>query len=609
MRRRFRPKLGQTFAEAVSFVRRPRARVRQSHVSLASLWQEGLLLGRATPPPKFISIARMVPLYLFFFLGFVVLVARLFLLQVMKGEENLVAASENRIRFLSIHAPRGEIFDRNGACLAQNKPGFRLVQDREGKRSIKFLSYEEALAWEASEHSLLDSLEIDFRRSYPKGEILAHILGFVGEISSEELKYLEFANYKLGDQIGKMGIEKIYEDFLSGVDGRELIEIDAKGIKKRVLGKEEPKRGLSTFLTLDSDLSEKMFFALKEGLEKSGSWAGTAIAQDPNDGQILGMVSFPTFNSNYFAASDSEKISSILKNPLSPLVNRATVGLYPPGSIFKIVTAAAGLTTGKIDKDTKILDTGILYLGSYSFANWYYTARGKTEGLLDLVGAIKRSNDIFFYQVGRTVGEEILGKFASLFGLGKKTGIDLSFEEAGLVPDPKWKETEKKIPWYPGDTLHMAIGQGDILVTPLQISNMVAAVANGGVLYKPKLLLKIIDHQGEEVVKFEPETLTKQLVSLEHIGLIREGMRQACQQGGTGWPFFDFELSVACKTGTAEFGPSASSGQVQTHAWFTVYAPAEDPKIVVTVLIEGGGEGADVAAPVAREILEYWFNR
>ena len=312
------------------------------------------------------------------------------------------------------------------------------------------------------------------------------------------------------------------------------------------------------------------------------------------------MVSLPSFDPNLFNR-ESVQLQELLSNPLSPLLNRATAGLYPPGSIFKIVSAAAGLQTGKIDKNTKFEDTGVMFLGPYSFANWYFTCCGKKEGFLDLVKAIKRSNDIFFYKLGQLVGPESLAKFAHLFGLGEKTGIDLPFEEKGLIPTPSWKKERGEV-WVPGNTLHLAIGQGDILVTPLQISNMICAVANGGTLYKPYLGMKI-EGEGENL-QFPPKIVRKDFLDRENLELIRQGMREACLEGGTGWPFFDFPISVGCKTGTAEFGDPKG----RTHAWFTVFAPFENPEIVVTVLVEGGGEGSSVAAPIAKEILEYWFK-
>jgi len=477
--------------------------------------------------------------------------------------------------------------------LAKNKPGFRLLEED----SVKILDYEEALSLEVKNKTL----EVDSIRFYPEGEVFAHILGYTSEISNRQLSLPEFSHYKIGDRLGRGGVEEVFERNLRGVDGEKLVEVDALGKELEVVGERKPKSGSNLFLTIDSDLQKVMYSALKVGLKKAQSSAGVVIAQDPKNGQILGMVSLPSFDPNLFSR-ESVQLQELLSNPLSPLLNRATAGLYPPGSIFKIVSAAAGLQTGKIDKNTKFEDTGVMFLGPYSFANWYFTCCGKKEGFLDLVKALKRSNDIFFYKVGQLVGPENLAKFAHLFGLGEKTGIDLPFEEKGLIPTPSWKKERGEV-WVPGNTLHLAIGQGDILVTPLQISNMICAVANGGTLYKPYLGMKI-EGEGENL-QFPPQIIRKDFLDRENLELIRQGMREACLEGGTGWPFFDFPISVGCKTGTAEFGDPKG----RTHAWFTVFAPFENPEIVVTVLVEEGGEGSSVAAPIAKEILEYWFNR
>lgn len=596
---RFRKKFsgGKAFPEGVNLFIKRKSRLGKEDLREASLWQEGFLSKRLGLRNGFLQkqVFLLFPVFVFCFL---ILFFRLFSLQVVRGEENLKRSQENRVRLLTVHAPRGSIFDRNGRTLAKNTPGFRMTQDTEKGKVSRFLDYDKALSLETKDVLL----EIDSIRSYPEGEVFAHVLGYTSEISRDELSLPEFFNYKIGDRVGRAGVEETFEKYLRGRDGREIVEIDASGHQLQVLGKEEPKSGLGLYLTIDGDLQKVMYSSLKVGLEKARSQAGVAIAQDPNNGQVLGLVSLPSFDPNLFT-KERQGLAGLFANPFSPLLNRATAGLYPPGSVFKIVTSAAGLLTGKIDENTKFEDTGILYLGPYSFANWYFTSYGKKEGFLNLVKAIKRSNDIFFYKVGRLVGEEKLAEFARLFGLGEKTGVDLPTEEAGLVPTPSWKEEKIGLPWYPGDTLHMAIGQGSILTTPLQVSNMVCAVANGGTLFRP-FLGKKAEGEGKSF-QFQPQVIRENLIGERSLELIREGMRQACLPGGTGWPFFDFKPEVGCKTGTAEFGDPGG----KTHAWFTVFAPFENPEIVVTVLVEGGGEGSSVAAPIAKEILKYWFGR
>lgn len=592
-RRKKKFSIGKAFSEGVNLFIRKESKSKKEDLQNASLWQEGFLdkkLGTETNPLKK-KVFLLWPLVIACFL---ILFFRLFFLQILRGEENLKRSQENRIKLLTIHAPRGMIFDRNGKILATNVPGFRLIEEEK----ISFMDYETALSLEPKGVFL----EVDAIRSYPENELFAHALGYISEISKEELSLPEFLTYKLGDRIGRTGIEETFEKYLRGRNGRMIVEVDALGHELQVLGEEKPKSGLNLYLTIDADLQKVAYSSLKVGLEKADSSAGAVVVQNPSNGQVLSLVSLPSFDPNLFTRGKAG-VTSIFSNPLSPLLNRVTAGLYPPGSVFKIVTSTAGLLTGKINKNTRFEDTGIMYLGPYSFANWYFTSYGKKEGLVDLVKAIKRSNDIFFYKVGQLVGEEKLAEFARLFGLGEKTGIDLPFEKAGLVPTSAWKEKEMGLPWYPGDTLHMAVGQGNVLTTPLQVSNMTSVVANGGVLYKPFLGLRV--ENGEQDSVFGPRIIRENLAGKEDLGLIREGMRQACADGGTGWPFFDFSPEVGCKTGTAEFGDP----QDKTHAWFTVFAPFENPEIVVTVLVEGGGEGSSVAAPIAKEILGYWFNR
>lgn len=577
--------LNRIFWEEIKYFRCRQSRLDQWAEFTARQWQERL---------SFDFTGRVSFLFLILFFSFFLLLSRLFFLQIVEGGKNWQKSQENRIRLLVTHAPRGIIYDRKGKILARNKPGFRLS----GEDSVRLLDYDEALSLAVKDKIL----EVDPLRDYPEGEIFAHILGYTSEISRNELALPEFAGYRMGDRIGRLGVEETFEKYLRGREGKKLVEVDALGREVAVVGEEKPESGAKLFLTIDADLQKVMYSALKVGLEKADASAGVVIAEDPKNGQILGLVSLPSFDPNLFSKG-SYRLTELFSNPSAPLLNRATRGLYPPGSVFKMVTALAGLSSGQIDRKTKFEDTGVVYLGSFRFANWYYTFYGKTEGFLDIVGAIRRSNDIFFYKVGQLVGPDIIAKVAHLFGLGEKTGIDLPREEEGLVPTPVWKRKHKKEDWFPGNTLHLAIGQGDILTTPLQISNLVSAIANGGVLFRPYVGMRI-EGKREKIV-FKPQIWRRNFLKREHLELIREGMREACQRGGTGWPFFDFPVPVGCKTGTAEFG----SLQKKTHAWFTVFAPFSQPEIVITVLVEGGGEGSSVAAPIAKEILKYWFAR
>lgn len=519
--------------------------------------------------------------------AFFVIFLRLFHLQIFMGEENRQLAEGNRIQIKLIHAPRGIIFDRNGQILAQNEPGFRLRQKVDTKVQTKYLTREEALKMEISQGSGFSNLEIDNIRKYPKGVETAHILGYVGEISEEELKKTQLKNYHPGDKIGRSGIEGAYERVLKGQDGGEVIEVDAEGLPLRALRTTDPVPGQNLHLTIDANLQEVVFNSLKQATTKSRSCCAAALVSDPRTGEILSLVSLPSF--------DPENVENFLNEPSSPMLNRAIAGLYPPGSIFKIASALAGLTSGKIKPTTSFEDTGVIYLGPYSFANWYFTQYGKVEGVVDLVKALKRSNDTYFYRLAQIVGEKALAEVAKMVGLGKHSGIDIPGEEAGLVPDNEWKVKNLGEIWFPGDTLHLAIGQGFLNVTPLQINNLISLVAAEGSQYTPHLMKKIAD---------KVSTSGKNVFKEEDLKVVKRGLMEVTREGGTAWPFFNFPIESGGKTGTAEFGDPKG----RTHAWYSAFAPSNDPKIAVTVLIEGGGEGSSVASPVVKEIMRWYFS-
>ena len=408
-------------------------------------------------------------------------------------------------------------------------------------------------------------------REYIFGKALAHVLGHVGEISQFE-----------GDTVGKVGLEKEYDAVLSGQDGALLVEKDAEGKLVREVGRKDPVAGESLELTVDVSLQQKAFQVLAGRL-------GAVIASDSQTGEILALVSGPAFDPN--------KVEEALADSKLPLFDRATSGEYPPGSVFKVVTATAGLEEGRVNESTQIEDTGEIVIGDFRYGNWYYDQYGRKEGLLNIVRAIARSNDIFFYKMGEALGITALSDWAKYFGVGRAVGIDLPGEANGLMPDPDWKQKYIGESWYLGDTYISAIGQGNILMTPLQVNQMMSIVASGGRWCRPHLV--------------KSETNCQKLdISNKTIATVTEGLKQVTETGGTAWPFFDFTVDgerilVAGKTGTAEYGDPDD----KTHAWFTAFAPADEPAIVVTVLLEGAGEGSNEAAPVAKELLAEWFRR
>ena len=571
-------------------------------------------------PKNYTIRAYLLPLLLFIVVA--ILLGRLFFLQAIRGIYYRYLADSNRIRTIIVNAPRGIIFDRNGIPLVFNIPGFRQTPPAGGGKT-RIIDNTEALSLIAQGKK---DLEVDSLRSYPYKEILAHTLGYIGEVSEEELKKPKFKDYKPGEILGKIGIEEKYERNLRGINGRRLVEIDNVGKIIRKLGQTDPIPGQNITLTIDIELQKAVYSAM-EGVEK-----GAAIVSSQR-GEILALVSKPSFDPNLFTLSKSHtaqpnspyrSVEEVLKDEENqPLVNRAIAGQYPPGSTFKLIVAASGLESNIIDEHFQVEDTGILKIREFSFANWYFTKYGKTEGLVNIVKAIKRSNDIFFYKVSEKIGVDKISKIAEKFGVGQTLGIDLVGEAKGILPTTFWKKKVIGDTWFLGDTYHFGIGQGYILATPLQVNVWTSAIANGGILYKPH----IFKNPKSQIPN--PKFLSDKTVSL-----IRQGMVESCSPGGVAWPLFEFrvknselridgknflevkegsisaqlkdqrEIVIACKTGTAEHGGE----KTLPHAWITVFAPAYDPQIVVTVLVEESGEGSNVAAPIAKEILEYYFT-
>lgn len=555
-------------------------------------------------------------LLLFLFIGLGLLAARLFWMQIIQGSHYRNLSDSNRIRTAIIHAPRGVIFDRNKKPLVYNVPGFRETVN--GK--TRLIDQKEAIALLAKGDT---HLEVDSLRNYPYKDAFAHVIGYIGQISQDDLKRPEMKEYRSGDVIGQMGIEQSYESLLKGLDGESLYEVDATGKPLRRLGQTDPIPGQNITLTLDADLQNKVFEAMKD-VKK-----GAAIVSTPQ-GEILALVSKPSFDPNMFTmgkhynpnSSDTyQKVEDVLLDGTNqPLLNRAISGVYPPGSTYKLVVAAAALEDKVIDSQFTVEDTGILHVGDFSFANWYFTSNGKTEGAVDVVKAIKRSNDIFFYKIGQMVGVDRLSDFSRKFGLGHVLGIDLRGEAAGLVPTKEWKQKVIGDKWYLGDDYHLGIGQGYLLTTPLQVNAWTQAIANEGVLYVPHLLKNIAPHK-----------VADSLLNASNFSLIREGMIEACSPTGVAWPLFDFKVenpnlpingkditevqnasnsamrhvSIACKTGTAQHGDE----KTEPHSWITLFAPAYNPQIVVTVLAEDSGEGSNVAGPISKKILDAYFGK
>ena len=389
------------------------------------------------------------------------------------------------------------------------------------------------------------------------------------------------------EEIGRGGIEESMDCSLRGLDGRRLIEVDAKGKYMRELGRDEPTSGADVTLSIDAYWQEKIFEMVKDK-------RAVVIISNPKDGKIITMVSSPSINSNYFSyEKDDNIINSYLKDTENlPMLNRAISGRYHPGSVFKLTMATAGLESGVIDTHTTYEDTGVIKVGDYSYNNWLWTKKGAVDGMVDIVKGLQRSNDIFFYRLGENLGVDRIKLWANKFGFGSKTGVELPGEIEGIVPDDAWKIKNKGERWFLGNTYHLSIGQGDLGVTPLQVNQMTNVVANNG----KKCKMSVINNSKVECTDLK--------IKKETIATIKEGMKRACKTGGTAWPLFNFKTEIACKTGTAEVG----DGSKDTHAWLTAFAPLNDPEISITVMVERGGEGSDVAAPIVGDILKEWFE-
>lgn len=533
----------------------------------------------------------------FFYAGavfiFLVFLARLFVLTVVDGNENRLLAEGNRIKLLELEAPRGPIVDRYGSVLAESKTIYFLTKgdsEREIEEGEVRQLEDAGLAGEYFEGEE-GKVERRVQRKYMLGEAASHVLGYTSVVQEEEKEKepkLSTINAR-----GRLGIENSYEQFLGGKVGKRLIEVDVVGSNVSVLGEEDPIVGRRMHTTLDAGLQAKAYEVLKKYAEESGGKRGALIAQNPNTGEVLALVSYPSF--------DPTDIGRAVTKGDNPFFNRAVQGNYPPGSVFKITSALAGLESGQIDANWEVDDVGAFELGGERFSNWYFNQYGKTEGLVKIEKALARSNDTYFYKMGEKIGLNALRKTAIALGFGQKTGIDLPDEALGLVPDGVWKQASIGDDWYLGDTMHLTIGQGYMLTTPIQINGMTTYVASGK-LTKPYIVWKIDSGVDAGEISFGSTVLGENVASGQNLQIVRDGMKKACETGGTGAPFFRATYKVACKTGTAE----ETGGK--PHAWFTVFAPVENPQIALTVLVERGGEGSAVAAPVAREVLDWWME-
>ena len=576
---------------------------------------------------------------LFLLLIFVILFGKLFYLQFIKGNEFRTMAEGNRLRLEQVTPARGIIFDRFGVSLVENMATFTLflsnnelkVHPEQTEPTINLfkeigleekvieeiiargsylpvpvkenLPYQEAIDLLIKIKDLSGlKVEIDQQRNYKENMALAHLLGYTSRINQEEKDYYLDLGYLLTEKVGRLGIEGYYQEELRGVPGRQQIEVDSLGREMKIIAEEESRNGKDIFLSIDAGLQEKIYQTLKSRVPyKAG-----AVALDPNSGKVRAFVSWPTFDNNEFSQGISvEDYQSLIDNPFKPLFNRLIAGEYPSGSTIKLIMGLAGLEEGLITRNTSFYSTGGIWYDKWFFPDWKAGGHGYTN----IIKAIAESVNTYFYYLALEEFEDKKGMgldkmlyYFDKFGLGSSLGIDLEGEKEGFLPTKEWKEETKGEVWYPGDTLHLAIGQGDILVTPLQVAGFTSAVANGGTLYKTQLLDKIVDSSTGESFNVESDIISQNLASTSNIEIIRNGMKEAVTNGSARG-IYEIGAQAAGKTGTAQVG-----GNKAPHAWFTGFIPYDNPQLVLTVLVENGGDGSEAAVPIARDILS-WYSQ
>lgn len=567
---------------------------------------------------------------------FLVLIARLVWLQLFQGDYYNSLAEGNRLRAIPLAAMRGVMYDRNGQILVGSRPSFMVtyvptqgkMTDEEANKLSRLLNMpadkilEKAgkvknsyvptvLAQDLTpdvvtkveeRRNELPGISVDVQpiRYYPYDMMAAQVFGYVGQIDEDDMERLKGEDGVSNvTQIGRAGLESYYDDVLRGKDGSRQVEVDASGSPVMEVERKNPVQGHNIHLTLDLNLQTALEKAMDAQIAQGIGVSGiAAVAVDPNTGAVLAMASRPAYNPNWFTRGITEsEWKQINGNPNHPMENRVIAGEYPPGSTFKLITGAAALELKKITPDEMIFDSGRHWLVDMR------NAGGEALGWINFTEALAKSDNVYFYELGRRVGIDKLAEYAKMFGMGKKTGIAMRGEAAGLVASEEYKEKNYHQDWYLGDTFNSAIGQGFQLVTPLQAAMIVSEVANGGIQYKPFIVSRIDNLDGTPYKIFAPEQTGTLEVSKTTLDLIREGMRNVAEESGTaGSLFAGFPVQVAGKTGTAE----NFSGR--DHGWFVAFAPYDHPRIVIAVLTEQGGFGVSSSGPIVRAMLEEFFH-
>ena len=573
-----------------------------------------------------------------------ILAGRLLNLQLIDGKVSLAEANSNSVHETVIRAPRGIIYDSHGIALVKNVPNYDLsitpsdlpldqtqkddvlhkVADivgmkyddirsqitKDNEHSSQPLLIEKNLDNDTSlllesKLSGLPGVHVDVNpiREYLDSGLLSQVMGYVGRISGDELN--KNIGYLLTDFIGKSGLEKQYEKILKGTAGEDRYEVDSTGKNEKELGTIDPIPGDNLKLSIDFELQQHLTTALQTQMAKAKVNDAAAVAINPQNGQVLAMVSLPTYDNNLFAKGISTAdYNLLLNNPDKPLLSRAIAGEYPSGSTIKPFIASAGLEEGTITESSTVNSTGGITVGGFTFPDWKVGGHGITN----VLSALANSVNTFFYAVGggyggiTGLGPDKMKAWLDKFGFDAYTNIDISGEAKGSIPDPEWKLRVLNEPWYLGDSYHMAIGQGDVLVTPLQMANAITAIANGGTLYQPTLVASILDGNSNVLKNILPTIIRTNFLKPSTIDIIQRGMIQCVTAGSCGL-LRNLPKQVAGKTGTAQYGPNNS----KEHAWFLTYGPTDKPTIAMAILLEGAGGGDVYAAPVADDVYKWYF--
>ena len=591
---------------------------------------------------------RLTRLTLFVFIVFGVLFLRLWFLQIINGPKYRIQSENNRIDLRDVLPFRGLIFDRNGQLLVDNRPSFALGVIPEDVRNLNDLiddlcrlveidglsakkKIKEALKYDPfnpvyikkglirDELARIETnifslpgviIEVKSKRHCIYGPLAAHLIGYLGEIDKEQLNREGYKENKLGDFVGRFGIEKKWHRYLNGIRGGEQVEVDAHGRRLGVLYQKAAEPGFNIYLTIDKDLQ---MLAERFLCDR----AGAIVAMNPNSGEILAIASSPTFNPNDFAKGmDKEGWKRLVSNLYFPLQNRVTTGQYPPGSLFKIVVALAGLEEGVVDPYEKIYCRGSYDFKGREYRDW----KKEGHGYVDLHRALVESCDVYFYKMGQKIGIDTIARYARRLGLGAKTGLQLGYEKEGLIPNREWKLRRWHVPWQEGETLSVAVGQSFTLTTPLQMVRFISTLFNGGILFRPQVTKWIGRENNETFFAFKPDVVGRWGLKKENMELVKKALLGVVNEPhGTGRRARLDQIRVAGKTGTAqvialpEDKESAQERDVpyrfRDHAWFVAVAPAENPVIALAILLEHSGTGGRVAAPIAKKIFESYFNK